>query len=295
MRSLGLTGSTSNTRSGLPLLKEAGSLGPRKQGPWESSRTWPSGVQASHFDLDVGAGDPHRIALDLSSRRRPHDSPGLDGEPRPVPGAGHLGSLDRPFGQRPSSMGARIAQRVERFSHPKEGELLAFHFDQLGLLVFQLIGRGHLHEFGHRPFLLWVGAVFARFFLQPLPPGSPASVLRRAGLDPGVVDEELLVQRDEVFRLFRRLVLGEDRLHRAHGLAGPAVDALVGVDEELVRPLVDAVNWADLDAGLVLDVDARLDDHVRHRISPLYRAGPASFGELWPAHSSFKVGIWTEG
>src|SRR6266852_2481464 len=126
---------------------------------------------------------------------------------------------------------------------------------------------------------------FSRF-----PQGSPASVLRRARLDPGVVDEKLLVQRDEVFRLFRRLVLGEDRLHRAHGLAGPAVDALVGVDEELVGPLVDAIHWADLDAGLVLDVDARLDDHVRHRISPLYRAGPASFGELWPAHSSFKVG-----
>src|SRR6266487_2860874 len=40
------------------------------------------GVQASHLDLDVGAGDPHRIALDLSSRRRPHDSPGFDVEPR---------------------------------------------------------------------------------------------------------------------------------------------------------------------------------------------------------------------
>src|SRR5918996_2646873 len=117
------------------------------------------------------AGDPHRVAPDLSSRRRPHDSPGLDVEPRPVPGAGHFGSLDRPFGQRPSSMGARIAQRVERLSHPKEGDLLAFHFDQLGLLVFQLIGRGHLHEFGHRPFLLWVGSVFDRSFLQPLPPG----------------------------------------------------------------------------------------------------------------------------
>src|SRR5712692_1999354 len=199
MRSLGLTGSTSNTRSGLPLLKEAGSLGPRKQGPWESSRTWPSRAAASHFDLDVGAGDPHRVAPDLSSRRRPHDSPGLDVEPRPVPGAGHLGSLDRPFGQRPSSMGARIAQRVERFSHTKEGELLAFHFDQLGLLVFQLIGRGHLHEFGHRPFLLWVGSVFDRFFLQPLPPGSPASVLVVQGLTPGLSTKNCLFSAMKCF------------------------------------------------------------------------------------------------
>src|SRR5712691_1099925 len=108
---------------------------------------------------------------------------------------------------------------------------------------------------------------FSRF-----PRGSPASVLRRASLDPGVIDEELLVQRDEVFRRFRRLVLGEDRLHRAHGLAGPAVDALVGMNEELVRSLVDAVHRANLDAGLVLDVDTRLDDHVRHGDLPLFRS-----------------------
>src|SRR5918996_8320 len=122
-----------------------------------------------------------------------------------------------------------------------------------------------------------------RFSLRSLLPSaaSPrvrqASLLRRARLDPGVVDEELLVQRDEVFRLFRRLVLDEDRLHRAHRLAGPAVDTLVGVDEELVRPLIDAVHRADLDAGLVLDVDARLDDHVRHGDLPS-SAPPLSSG-----------------
>src|SRR5260370_40310914 len=59
-------------------------------------------------------------------------------------------------------------RRVERFSHPKEGDLLALHFDHLGLLVFQLIGRRHLHEFGHRPFLLWAvqsstASSFSRF------------------------------------------------------------------------------------------------------------------------------------
>src|SRR5207245_9099600 len=83
-----------------------------------------------------------------------------------------------------------------------------------------------------------------------LPGGSPASVLRRAGLDPGVVDEELLVQRDEVFPLLRRLVLDEDRVDRADRLAGPAVDTLVGVDGQRVRPVVGAVARAALDAGL---------------------------------------------
>src|SRR5713226_6707944 len=96
--------------------------------------------------------------------------------------------------------------------------------------------------------------------------GSQESVPCGASLVPGVVHEELPVQLDEVSRLPWGLVLGEDRLHRADGLAGPTVDALVGVDKELVRPLVDAVHRADLDAGLVLDVDARLDDHVRHGI-----------------------------
>src|SRR5712691_3878689 len=48
--------------------------------------------------------------------------------------------------------GQKIALfRVGEAFHAQEGDLLAFHFDQLGLLVFQLIGRGHLHEFGHRP------------------------------------------------------------------------------------------------------------------------------------------------
>src|SRR5712664_876397 len=96
------------------------------------------------------------------------------------------------------------------------------------------------------------------------PPASPASVLRRARLDRGVVREKLLVHLDEVLPVGRRLVLGEDRLHRAHRLAGPAVDALIRVDVEHLRPLVDAVDRADLDTGLVLDVDARLRDDVRH-------------------------------
>jgi hypothetical protein len=70
--------------------------------------------------------------------------------------------------------------------------------------------------------------------------GSQESVPRGACLDLGVVHEELPVQLNEVSRLLRGLVLGEDRLHRADGLAGPTVDALVGVDEELIRPLIDA-------------------------------------------------------
>ena len=37
------------------------------------------------------------------------------------------------------------------------------------------------------------------------------------------------------------------------------------MDEELIGSLVDAVDWAHLDAGLVLHVEARLGDDIRHR------------------------------
>ena len=73
--------------------------------------------------------------------------------------------------------------------------------------------------------------------------------------------------------LGRQLVLGEDRVDRAGGDAGVAVDALVGVDVEhlllgelgLLGGRVDAVDRADFGAGVVLGPDARLPDHVRHR------------------------------
>src|SRR5512146_1810855 len=67
--------------------------------------------------------------------------------------------------------------------------------------------------------------------------------------------------------LTRELVLREDRVDRALGLAGAAVDALVGVDVELAIDalfVVDAVDGADRDAGEVQDVDAGLRDHVGH-------------------------------
>src|SRR5712692_1881484 len=44
----------------------------------------------------------------------------------------------------------------------------------------------------------------------------------------------------------------------------PSVDALLGVDD----PDPVAVDRADVDAGVVFDVDAGLGDHVRHRRAP---------------------------
>src|SRR5262249_32495862 len=93
----------------------------------------------------------------------------------------------------------------------------------------------------------------------------------RRRLDAGIVLEELLVHLDEVLPLVGRLVLGEDRLHRAHRLARTTVDALVGMDEELRVALVDTVDRTYLDAGLVLHVDAGFRDDVRHSGLPISR------------------------
>ena len=55
-----------------------------------------------------------------------------------------------------------------------------------------------------------------------------------------------------------------DRVDRAFRLADPAVDALVGVDDEHVLALVEAVDRADLDAIHVFAADAVVVDDVGH-------------------------------
>ena len=87
--------------------------------------------------------------------------------------------------------------------------------------------------------------------------------------------------------LVGQLVLGEAGVDRAGLDAGIAVDALVGVDEELGHVVViglfwggmDAVDRADLDAGIVLRVDAGLCDDVCHFVGllvALFQIPPAS-------------------
>ena len=76
----------------------------------------------------------------------------------------------------------------------------------------------------------------------------------------------------EALPLCWQLVFGEDRIDWARLDAGIAVDALLGVDEQLIHVRksrllsggVDAVNGADLDAREVLDVDAWVGDYVGH-------------------------------
>src|ERR1019366_4158830 len=94
-----------------------------------------------------------------------------------------------------------------------------------------------------------------------------------AGLDPvalgpsgRLVLEVHLVDVD-VGDLGRRdVLLGEDRVDGARIDACTSIDALRRSDENhpVIVGLVDAVHGADLDAGLVLQVDASLSDDVGH-------------------------------
>jgi hypothetical protein len=64
--------------------------------------------------------------------------------------------------------------------------------------------------------------------------------------------------------LLGQVVLVEDRLDRADRFTRAAVDAFVGMDVEGAATFVDAVDRAFLDAGAVLEVDARQRDHIGH-------------------------------
>ena len=77
--------------------------------------------------------------------------------------------------------------------------------------------------------------------------------------------EELCVGRRVVLPLRGDVILVEDGLHGAHRLTRTAVDALVGLDVEHAVALVDAVDGALLDAGLVLQVHTGKGDDVGHR------------------------------
>src|SRR5262245_46334767 len=105
------------------------------------------------------------------------------------------------------------------------------------------------------------------------PPG-----LRKSS--PSLLLIMLRVDRYEVLPLFWRLVERENRLNGTRRNAGAAIDALVGMDEQLLRcfelglvlPRMDAIDRADINTGTVLGADARFGDDIRH--AALLRVAP---------------------
>src|ERR1019366_6053450 len=79
-------------------------------------------------------------------------------------------------------------------------------------------------------------------------------------IGPGLC--EFRIQAQEL--LEAGLSVGLDRFHRTFGLANPAVDALVGMNDEHVGALVEAVHRTHLHAVHVLEFNATFDDDVSH-------------------------------
>src|ERR671932_1118113 len=84
---------------------------------------------------------------------------------------------------------------------------------------------------------------------------------------------------DVLLHILGDLILGVDRFDRALRLAGTAIDALFGVDQELIPAVVDAVHRTHLDAALVLRADAGLGYNVGHMDPPSRM--PRSFTALY--------------
>lgn len=54
----------------------------------------------------------------------------------------------------------------------------------------------------------------------------------------------------------------ENRLDRAHWNARTTINAIVRVNEHLILAIVNAVHWARIHAGFVLDANTRFRDHA---------------------------------
>ena len=87
--------------------------------------------------------------------------------------------------------------------------------------------------------------------------------------DPGI--EELRVDGLVVAQCGWQIVVQKDGLDGTYGLTDAAVDALLGLNIEHARALVDAIDRTHRNAGAILDIDAGLGDDVRHapRSAPL--------------------------
>jgi hypothetical protein len=101
--------------------------------------------------------------------------------------------------------------------------------------------------------------------------------------------EELCVGRGVVLPLRGDVVFVEDRLNGADRLTCTAVDALVRLDVEHAVALVDAVDGALLDAGLVLQVHTGKGDDVGHRnLHDVPGTGPDGWAPGSPARTTYR-------
>jgi hypothetical protein len=76
--------------------------------------------------------------------------------------------------------------------------------------------------------------------------------------------EHFAVDLNVLLEIRGHVLFRKDRGHRALGLTGAAINALIGMDKELVRTFVDAVHRTYINAGTVLRILAGFSYDVRH-------------------------------
>lgn len=76
--------------------------------------------------------------------------------------------------------------------------------------------------------------------------------------------EDISVERDITPQILRHIFFREDGRHGAFRLTGTTIYALIGVDKELIRTLVDAVHRTDINTSTVLHTDAGFSNYVGH-------------------------------
>jgi hypothetical protein len=76
--------------------------------------------------------------------------------------------------------------------------------------------------------------------------------------------EEASVDLAKLLPIAWNVILVIDSFYRTDWLAGTTVDTLIWLDVEHSVTFVDAIDWAFLDTGLVLHINARLGDYVCH-------------------------------
>src|SRR5690242_19632593 len=138
-------------------------------------------------------------------------------------------------------------------------ELRVFHSKGIG-------AEGSRHEPAHSTGSAWRGSTLEELQLDL--DGLPLVRVRGRGLalDDRLPDlRELRVERLECLLVRRHVVFGEDRFHGTFGYAQRAVDALVGIDDQKIRSLAEAVDRTDVDAVRVFAADAAFGNDVGHR------------------------------
>jgi hypothetical protein len=71
----------------------------------------------------------------------------------------------------------------------------------------------------------------------------------------------------------RQIILGVDRLYRAFRHAEGAIDALIRVDHQKIRPFMKAVHRAHIHTVGVFTFDARFGNNIGHGWTPFINNG----------------------